>query len=761
VRQALEPAFERLGPDATPEQVLDLKVCDPAMGSGAFLVEACRALAAAAGRGLGALTRRSGRSFPRTRTRNCTPAAWSRSAASTASTRTRSRPISPAVAVACHACARPRIHLPRSRAEIGDSLVGLTRAQIAAAHWDTSKPGLPLFRQLVKRSSVARRCRAAPKSRTAPDDTPRAIQEQRHCSLEVRLKEIRLMGDAVIAAFFAEDKPKAREKKRAEVESWLGGSPVAWDKLAAMAATLKEGVHPLAPFHWEVEFPEVFAREYGGFDAIVGNPPFLGGQKLSNALSPRYLDYLKISIPGTQRMTDLVAYFFRRSFSVLRKQGAMGLIATNTIAQGDTRSGGLTCIRHSGGQIYSAVKRIPWPGDAAVTISVVHCCNGDAGLQPRLDGHDVPTITAYLYSKGGDDSPHRLSESSNMAFSGGLVYGPGFLFADNDPASTSTRVLETLLEREPRYAARVKKYLGGDDMLSDPRHQSHRYVIDLNGFTEAEAWQWPELMKILETKVKPDRMALKDSHDARRYKQNWWKWGRTSIALDVARSGLVRVLAHPFTATHMAFCFVEATTVVGAPHIVIALDSEATFCTLQSRVHEAWARTQASSMEDRLRYAPSDCFQTYPFPQGFKAAPNLEKEGKSYYEFRAAIMVTRDEGMTKTYNRFHDPNETAEDIQRLRELHIAMDRAVLEAYGWHDLAPHAAPVFLDETNEDDHTYQGRLFWPSDFRDEVLARLLALNAERHAEEARLGIAPGMKGMAQEADADDLDEDSNET
>ena len=119
-------------------------------------------------------------------------------------------------------------------------------------------------------------------------------------------------------------------------------------------------------------------------------------------------------------------------------------------------------------------------------------------------------------------------------------------------------------------------------------------------------------------------------------------------------------------------------------------------------------------------------------------------------------MVARNEGMTKTYNRFHDPTETAEDIQRLRELHAAMDRAVLEAYGWHDLAARAAPIFLDETNEDDHTYQGRLFWPSDFRDEVLARLLALNAERHAEEVRLGIAPGMKGKARKNEDDAVDE-----
>ena len=122
------------------------------------------------------------------------------------------------------------------------------------------------------------------------------------------------------------------------------------------------------------------------------------------------------------------------------------------------------------------------------------------------------------------------------------------------------------------------------------------------------------------------------------------------------------------------------------------------------------------------------------------------------------LMVSRNEGMTKSYNRFHDRDEIAENIQRLRELHAAMDRAVLEAYGWHDIAARAAPIFLDETNEDDHTYQGRLFWPSDFRDEVLARLLALNAERHAEEVGRGIAPGMKGKTDESDEEsELDEE----
>ena len=280
VRYALEPAFERLGPDATPEQILDLKVCDPAMGSGAFLVEACRALAA-----------RLVEAWSRYRTKK--PAIppdedeelhARRLVAQRCLYGVDKNPLATDLAkLSLWLATLARDHeftFLDHALKSGDSLVGLTQAQIAAAHWDTSKPGLPLFRQLVK-ERVAEAMKGRAEIQAAPDDTARAIQEQRHRSLEARLKDIRLMGDAVIAAFFSADKPKAREMKRTEVESWLTGSlEAAWDKLATMAATLKQGAHPLTPFHWEIEFPEVFARENGGFDAIVGNPPFAGKNTL-------------------------------------------------------------------------------------------------------------------------------------------------------------------------------------------------------------------------------------------------------------------------------------------------------------------------------------------------------------------------------------------------------------------------------------------------------------------------------------------------
>lgn len=177
------------------------------------------------------------------------------------------------------------------------------------------------------------------------------------------------------------------------------------------------------------------------------------------------------------------------------------------------------------------------------------------------------------------------------------------------------------------------------------------------------------------------------------------------------------------------------------------------FALLQARPHEVWARFFASTLEDRLRYTPSDCFETFPFPPDFETSGALEAAGQAYHDFRAALMIENDQGMTKTYNRFHDPLDTTPGIERLRQLHAEMDRVVLTAYGWDDLAARANPVFLDDTTEDDHTYQGRLFWPSDFRDEVLARLLALNAERAEEERKAGLVAASGGEDDDEDGDD--------
>ena len=134
---------------------------------------------------------------------------------------------------------------------------------------------------------------------------------------------------------------------------------------------------------------------------------------------------------------------------------------------------------------------------------------------------------------------------------------------------------------------------------------------------------------------------------------------------------------------------------------------------------------------------PTDCFETFPFPE---STTNLETIGETYYNHRQAIMQTRQEGLTKTYNRFHDPAETSEDIIELRKLHVEMDYAVAQAYGWDDL------LRGEGLNHDFHeTKQGLRYTISEpIRREILDRLLQLNFDRYAEEVALGLHDKKKG-----------------
>lgn len=156
-----------------------------------------------------------------------------------------------------------------------------------------------------------------------------------------------------------------------------------------------------------------------------------------------------------------------------------------------------------------------------------------------------------------------------------------------------------------------------------------------------------------------------------------------------------------------------------------------------------------------MRYTPSDCFRTFPFPRNFEADPALKIAGEAYHAFRAQLMIHRNEGLTKSYNRFHARGENGGDIARLRTLHHEMDIAVLRAYGWDDLATRAAPEFIEQDADEGKTPKTRLDWPAEFKDEVLARLLALNATRAAEERAAGLVaadePDDEGVDDEDDA----------
>jgi Eco57I restriction-modification methylase len=196
---------------------------------------------------------------------------------------------------------------------------------------------------------------------------------------------------------------------------------------------LRQGEHPIRPFHWQLEFPEVFEVKNPGFDAIVGNPPFAGKNTVAAANRAQYPVWLQTLHTGAHGNSDLVAHFFRRAFNLLKKDRTFGLIATNTIGQGDTRATGLATILSQGGIISHATRRLKWPGEAAVVVSVVHVGKG-AVSQPLLDGRPVARISAYLVQGDLDTSPVRLSANGLKAFVGSYLLGLGFTFDDEEAA---------------------------------------------------------------------------------------------------------------------------------------------------------------------------------------------------------------------------------------------------------------------------------------------------------------------------------------
>jgi hypothetical protein len=731
VQTTLRPLFERLGDNPTPEAILDLKICDPAMGSGAFLVEACRQLA--------------DKLVDSWHAHNCIPRIPADSdellhARRLVAHRCLYGVDRNPIAVDLGKLSLWLATLARDHAftfvdhalRCGDSLVGLTRDQIVAFHWLPGREQDFITRSLLQsRLDSCERLRV--EIREASDDADILILRHLLRAADDALDDLRLAGDLVILAFLSGNSQRQRQEQRDRLaqQVWVwqqGGDSLPLRGLVYEMHTERHVV----PFHWEIEFPEVFDREHPGFDAIVGNPPFLGAKEFGEVTPPAQLAFIKETFGQIAGKTDLIAYFFRRSWSLIRDRGAQGLIATNTLAQGDTHASGLLIIHRGGGVIYSATKRLRWPGPAAVIVSVVHIVKGDYLGQRTLNGKTAQRISTYLFERGPDEPPSALFSNVGYAGKGVIPSGDGFVFGDDGEDRRWPLSLAHELRLDPTYAGVIKPFWGSREINASSNFVPLRYVIDLGDMTETELQaRLPRIYSMLLERVKPEREKLTTQSGAQQARKYWWQFTYRADALleqIKQKPTMLGVGRH----THwLSVCRLPSDAVPSEALIAIAFDSYAAFNVLQSRVHETWARFFGSSLKDDLRYTPSDCFDTFPFPNGWVSNSSFEEIGREYYQFRGRVMVRNSEGLTKTYNRFHDPNERDPEILRLRDLHGAVDRTVLDAYHWSDIATDCE--FLLDYDSDDDDGSGkkpwRYRWPDDVLEQVLARLLDLNAER--------------------------------
>jgi hypothetical protein len=487
-------------------------------------------------------------------------------------------------------------------------------------------------------------------------------------------------------------------------------------------------------FHWPVEFPEVFSR--GGFDALVGNPPYLGAPKLTGTFGNDYRDFLIAHLAhGVKGLADLCAYFVLRTDSLLSPDSLCGLIVTSAIAEGDTRTVGVQQLTDHGWDIVRATSRAPWPGAASVTYSSIWLSPKKWGGGFHLNDEVVPGITPMLTVKQSvSGSPHRLSANLEKSFNGVKVYGDGFVLI--------TEEAQALIQRDARNKTVLFPYITTKDVNSHPTHATSSWAIRFfdwpldresapPNYSGCVASDFPDCLAIVEERVKPERTRRDEQGNfvvRDPMPQLWWIYGEKRPGLYAAISRLRHVLAVGTQATkYVAFATLDKEMVFSHSLSIIADDSFETFAVLHSSLHEVWARHYGGYNLALLRYSPTDLLETFPFPPHVK---NLEMIGLAYHEHRRKLMLARQEGLTDIYNHFHDRSEPSADIARLRSLHAEMDQAVAAAYGWSD---------LDLGHGFHETKQGVRYTLSESaRHTVLDRLLQLNHQRYEEEVKAGL-----------------------
>ncbi len=509
-----------------------------------------------------------------------------------------------------------------------------------------------------------------------PEDKPEGVAKKEDCYNQLTksytYSHQKLLADIWTSAFFWPLTKERDAPTQGVLRMLHEGDSEAMDK--KIVDKVKALAEEYRFFHWYLEFPEVFQREEAGFDCVIGNPPFLGGWKIRGNYGDKFNHYLTILFAPAKGRADFCAYFYRRVFDLMRRGGILGMVATNTIGQGDTRETGLAFIIKIGGTITFAHRFIKWLGSANVEVNLVAIHKGIWGSSRLLDN----SVVSFISSRLDDDieqEPKNLQENIGKAFVGDAVRGIGFAL---EPQET-----ENLILRDSRNSDCLYPFLNGEDLNQDLNQKPSRYVICFHDWPLVKAREYPDLLRIVEERVKPERDIVREKHE----RENWWLFARYRGELRRAISSLKRVLVRASTSEMHMIAFVPKDWICSHAINVFAFDDCYHFSLLQSNIHEVWLRLRASTMRTDIRYTPSTCFDTFPFPQSpsEQSRKLADKIGEEYNEFRQKVMIELNIGLTKIYNLINNPDIKDENIKKLRELHTEMDKKILVCYGWNDI----------------------------------------------------------------------------
>ncbi len=730
----------------TPAELLDLKICDPAMGSGAFLVQVCRWLserlveawqaAEAQGKAItaeGDVFDALGANEPLRPDPAERLFAAKRLIAERCLYGVDMNPLAVELAklsiwLVTLAKGRPFGFLDHNFRS-GDSLLGLQSLdqlkylELRPSHSSSKR----LFASNIDKAiEDALALRSTLRTRPIRDIRDIAAMADLNEEASKRLTLPHAIADALFAQVLkAEGRAIDVVDLSVEAGEAVNGAPTALEALRRRAL---DKASASTPFHWPLSFPEVFASARGGFDGFVGNPPFLGGQRISGVLGAPYKEYLAHRLTlGDPATADLVVFFFLRAFRLLSPHGHLGFLARRNFSEGKNREIGLEQIINAGATVHAAHTNIPWPGKAAVVVHQVHITKRtwigplslDCKLVDRIDSHlgDVALPT-----------PRALPENTGKMFQGIILNNEVFKLRDNEAQS--------LLEKDASNADVVLPFIGGNEINSFPDQRPAYWVVNF--------WDWP-----LDKAQRYDApYAIIDSRSTKK-SGNWWRPLRPRPDLhhaigrgyhfmrhprgwqgDVRRYARVLAISRRVT-KYCAFTFLDNTFLFSDQLYVLADDRYSVFSLLSSDIHAIWAWYRKTSMGadlHSLSYTNGEIFETFPFPDGLMVSGDaeLERLGEEFFQLRQSLMQELGIGITGVYNAFHDQPLADERLLELRRRQIEINRTVLERYGWEDIqtgeAFHEVAYLPAGSNV-------RFTVSEPARLEILKRLAMLNRDR--------------------------------
>lgn len=795
----------------TAAEILDLKVCDPAMGSGAFLVQACRYLAdrlvdaceVAEHEGKVVDSNGTVTDFPpdepMSKVQEDRLVEARRLVAERCLYGVDINPLAVELAklslwLVTIAKGRPFGFLDHNL-KSGDSLLGVSDIEQLVQFRMKPEPGDPgnlMSAQIRDAVEGAKKERLELRETRIRDIRDIRVQMHHLEKAEAAIFRLKEYADYFIGTVLTSGKPSKKTFKVWDAAAMQGYSLLnpATDSFAS-AQEKKRAIAMLSydlpvgktqarrPFHWAIEFPEVFAQ--GGFNAIVGNPPFSGGRKLKESLGGAchsfIVQYISLDGDGAKN-ADLCAYFFLRAFSLIRIGGVFGLIASNSIAEGDTRQTGIEKMLLNGAVVISTHPNMQWPGTAAVYISPVVINKESASKKwhgsRTIDGRVVESISSFL-SDQPEWSLQRLIRNANQSYQGTLVRGRGFII--------TKEVAAALIRKDSRNKQVLLPYVTGDDINQSVNQDGTRFVINFydwplsrgldtdwgklsisaksqqiksglvsNNYPFPVASDYPHVLDLLKQGILADNPhALSDVE-----RPLWWQfWCPRSELYHILGRGKSfslhpewwkgdtheeRVCILTRVSKTLAFANVPNESIFADTTIVFTRNDQTTFTILSSCFHLVFAWKYSSRMKTDLRYAPNDCYKTFPFP--LSPLPQLESLGEQFDAHRRKIMQARQIGLTALYNLFHNPGEKDAELEEMRRLQREIDVAVRDSYGWQDI-------------DLDHGFHEVGYLPANdnvrytisepARIEILKLLAALNRQRWEEEEAAGLhKKGKKG-----------------